>query len=70
MGDYSRPSKGSLFIISTENKLPSVILERNIEQKKGHTVLLGFIKHVRHGKHRIIIYIVNPRYHRRTENFT
>lgn len=54
-----------------ENKLPSVILERNIEQKKGHTVLLGFIKHVRHGKHRIIIYIVNPTItHRRKENFT
>lgn len=42
-----------------ENKSPSIILERNIEQKKGHTVLLGFIKHVRHGKFRIIIYIVN-----------
>lgn len=40
-------------IYQPENKSPSVILERNIEQKKGHTVLLGFINHVRHGKYRI-----------------
>lgn len=40
-------------IYQPENKSPSVILERNIEQKKGHPVLLGFINHVRHGKYRI-----------------